>query len=417
VLSPSKRLSRWLPGPDELAGDRSPARGGALRGGLVLGLTALALAFIAVRGFTLEGGFLRGGAAVLVLGLAGPLLLVLKPFLESSSGQPDRGLRMIGVGLALVLAGVPLAWLAVAVLDHPLIHRTYCELWICDAHHGDERARAARLYLAACTVGVALGISFVAHLAAGALRWAHARTLAVWLLRAGAAAAILATSALVLASVAARARRPNPSLSAYVAALPEVVPLPAAWPTADDVAPFPWRETTPEEGEGCMVTRSEELRVWSCRGQLGLARTAESVRGLWEGSRRYAVFTGHDRPSVLRRDAAHGLLIVEAERSASRGAGEIGERVVFREIDLEPTQLDLSDIRDLTGPPLPWIAAAVLGLALAVAAMAGGAGAATADERAAALALANRYLLALAAVVVTAAPLAAAALRGLARPW
>lgn len=393
---------------------RDRPAGGPVRAGLLLGAVLLALGAVGAAGFTGSGSFLREGASVPVLAAAWLVLLVAKPVLDAIACKADRGRRMLTVALALWICAVGLGYVAAELLDHPLVHRSHCSLWLCSTSSGGERERWTWAYMAAVTLALSVAAMIAARVVAAAIASPLLRPLCLWLAYPLTVAVLLLGSALILASTATRAQRPNPSLAAYVASLPELGRLPPPWSSMGFTG-APWRRPTDEKAQGCATARAGDVDVWLCLGSVALLRPGEPAERLSEtdsGERRRRVpLDVGDRGLVVRRDLARRIVFVEVE-PAPRAA--IGQRAAFRTGDLEATDVRLVELVDLSGPPWPWIAAAAAGLFLALAILLGARRPPQRDE-AAELALLHRHALALAVVGLGAAPLVAAALRGLVR--
>jgi hypothetical protein len=400
--------SRWLPDAADLHRADRPA-GGAVRSGLLLALVLIACGALGVAGFTWPGGFLREGAAVPVIALTGLALVLITPALEAISGKLDRGRRMLAVALTLWACAGGLGWIAGEVLDHPLVHRGFCNQWLCNEASGGARERFTWGYLMGCTAALSIAAVVAGRMTARVLASAALRPVCLGVLRAAAIAALFLGSGLVALSVAARARRPNPSLSAYVDTLPTLAMLPAPWSSMGYMG-RPWTEVAEGDDKGCMTARAGALELWDCFGSFGLSRggaVQTRPRG-GEGGR--VRLGGGDRSIVVRLDAARRVVFVELWPEPSP---TVGERAAFSTDTLQPLDLRLVELADLTGPPRVWIVAAAVGLFLALGILLGARPPPLERDEAAELALLHRHALALALVALPAAPLVAAALRGL----
>jgi hypothetical protein len=355
----------WLAEPLAIAASQHAASKAATRRGqgsgclgafvvCAISLVALVMGLFSPAPLHLgDGAFLKDTGLVLALPVVGLALLVLRPLCGWALAR--RTLERPQVSLALALFGAILGAGALVLLRHPLIHRDQCVFSIGDDNPGVMMAPFLTLALAA---GGALGTVGMAWVIERLLRKVPARWVrhTVW-------AAWIASAALAATSLMAARSRPNPTLGDYLASLPILARLPPPHPGGPPPAAGPWVAVHDDSEHLCEAATVGDLRVRACANyRLSLARP-NSASG--EG----ALWASNEEPLTLRRDAAHGLLIVESDGAKHDFVHVFWRRAAFREADLGAIALTARDLRDLAGPPPAWVLSGGLGVALALLAL------------------------------------------------
>jgi hypothetical protein len=316
-------------------------------------------------------GFLFDSVVLRALPVAAGLVLASKPLLDRRVGLPYRDDRMFATGLGIALLGVVLGLATAAMLDHPLVHASECTWWVGYDNPGAMTLPMAVAVVAGggATAALVVGAAAAAALAPAERRWTRP---VAWVASATAAA-------LVFASAAAWWQRPDPSLGAYVASLPEIGRLRHPYDASEsdlDLGAAPWSWKTIDGPEPVLGAEVAGLEVWRIGSHLVMAPDGGSAPGVDELGRRGALFEPGRSSTSIRRDAARGLVIL--------GHGvhdDIGARAAFREPELRAVDVRLADLRGLTGPPPAWIAAACAGLVVALLALGDRRGSPLARER------------------------------------
>jgi hypothetical protein len=366
---PRRPWSPWIFDPlDVVAARPEVARverpAGAASGGCLFGLLALGVLIVAlvVASWTTSGrgSFLFDSVILRALPIAGLLLLAAKPLLDRRARLPLREERMFATSLGQALFGVVLGLATAKLLDHPLIHASDCSFWIGYDNPGVMTLPMALLFVVGMGASAAMlaGTEITAALTLAARRRARA---AAW-------TALVAVAALVVASAVARWGRPDPLLGDYVTSLPEIGRVHEADDTEDPPqVEHAWTWSTIDGVEPVLGAAAPGLQLWQLPGLVAIQHTGEPLPTPDEIHHRGARFGDQGEPISIRRDARHGLIVLE--RAGARGNGvhdDVAGRAAFREPGLEAVNVRLADLHDLTGPPASWIAAACAGLAVAL---------------------------------------------------